>query len=148
MQTWNKWQKEGDSMNGLVETINRNECWLTGKNDLEELYCFPDFPVHMMAEANCTATEDIRMDLRFCISRESGAVQISDLIPQHVLYKDAHFQTAHSGVWRQHNRELAEEIAALGTKSVFEIGGGTGVLEREYARLGQGGAMVYYGTQS
>lgn len=110
--------------------ITRNECVITGSKNLEELYTFKRFPVHQ----NTTYEPyecDILLDLVFDICRDSGMIQVRNLVPESILYNAAHSRSI-GRTWQEHHKAFAEFIRKYKPKHVFEIGGGCGYLEMAY----------------
>ena len=102
----------------------------TGRQDLEELYTFRDFPVY------CGVTDepreaDVHADMKWMISRESGMIQLGELVPAELLYSMSHNASV-GGVWRKHHEEFADFLHAYISGSVAEIGGGNGILNAVY----------------
>lgn len=113
-----------------MDIIQRKECVITGKKDLEHLYTFKNFPVHMGVTDKCIE-EDLKFDMTFMISKGSGMIQLKELIPLDVLYVEEHYNSI-GDMWQKHHREFAMFIKKFNPRSVFEIGGARGILEKVY----------------
>lgn len=114
--------------------IERNNDVITGKEDLEHLHTFKDFPVFM----GCTSadrTKDLTADMSFWISRGSGMIQLNPLLELDVLYPEAHGAGLVGSSWAKHHHALAEFIAMFSPNSVLEIGGGHGILALNYQSI-------------
>lgn len=72
-----------------VKTIRREHDIITGKDDLEPLYEFPSMSVHA-GPSEMTAEHDIVVPQRWVISKSSGCVQLQNLVPLDILYRQAH----------------------------------------------------------
>ena len=72
-------------MNALV----RNQCAISCIEDLEHLYTFKEFPIFMGC-VNGVESEDLKADMSWWISRNSGLIQLKNLIPLEVLYPESH----------------------------------------------------------
>ncbi|WP_304047848.1 class I SAM-dependent methyltransferase [Desulfovibrio piger] len=94
----------------MIDMIPRTRCVLTGKEDLEPLYTFHDFPVFMGCVEDGSAAGDTRADMRWAISRETGCIQLDALLPLDILQ--------------------------FHPQKVLEIGGGHGILPTLYAKQG------------
>lgn len=114
----------------MIETIERTRCAVNGAADLEHLYTFRDFPVFMGC-VDGPAEEDMTADMVWGIGRSSGMVQLQKLLPLDVLYRDSHAAGSVGGLWAEHHRAFASFIMRYAPRSVFEIGGGHGILSRE-----------------
>ena len=78
--------------------------------------------------------DDITVDMDWCIGKDNGFIQLKELIPLDVLYSDSHGSGETGGIWDRHHKSFAEFINKFSPKSVFEIGGGHGILEINYQR--------------
>lgn len=114
-----------------MQTIERKECAIGGFPDLEHLHTFSGFPVFM----GCTTQDssfDLKEDMSWYISRSSGLIQLKKLLPPDVLYPESHGAGEVGALWSLHHKEFAKFIKQFRPKSVFEIGGAHGILEKEY----------------
>lgn len=114
-----------------MKTIRRSTCILTSKDDLEPLYTFKNFPIFM----GCTdkpLENDIFEDMEWCISKDSGCIQLSSLIPLDILYPESRGSGTIGSLWLEHHRLFAGFIQQFNVDSVLEIGGGHGTLSREF----------------
>ncbi len=117
-----------------MKYIERTRCVVSYNNDLEPLYTFKDFPVFM----GCTIkpeTDDVKADMKWSISRSSGLIQLSSLLPLDVLYPEAHGAGCVGGLWKHHHKAFANFIAGFKPACVFEIGGSHGILAKEYNNI-------------
>lgn len=112
-----------------MDTITRKECVITG-DKLETIYTLYDFPIHM-GVTNKDTECDLRNDMIIKIGEKSGVIQLGELIPEEILYVDAHYNSIGKG-WELHHRAFAEFVSKYNPKKVFEIGGGRGLLEKFY----------------
>ena len=105
------------------------------KNKTQPLYEFSKMPVFF----GCVDTpyeEDIFAPMRWAIDQESGAVQLSHLIPLDLLYSEQHLDGV-GKTWADYYRAFAEYIAEQKGSNVLEIGGGKGVLAHEVLSLNE-----------
>ena len=131
----NVFYNEKTSTNPIkMNTINRSRCVIANTPDLEMLHIFPDFPVFMGA-TNQERSDDIMSDMVWSISKSSGAIQLASLIPLEDLYPASHGSGQVGNTWLSHHRAFATFINNFNPESVFEIGGGHGILSREYHAL-------------
>ena len=114
-----------------MKYIERQVCVISQNHDLEQLYSFRDFPVFMGCSLK-PETDDIKADMKWSISRSSGLIQLSSLLPLDVLYPEAHGAGCVGGLWARHHKAFANFIFHFKPESVFEIGGSHGILAKEF----------------
>jgi hypothetical protein len=83
------------------------------------------------------ASQDVVADMRWSISRSSGLIQLSSLIPLDVLYPESHGSGTVARLWDMHHKAFAKYLSHIAPRSVLEIGGAHGILSREYKPFGQ-----------
>lgn len=108
-------------MKKLTTYVDRPKSVITGKENLEHLYTFKDFPVFM----GCVDTpqdEDMVADMIWNICRDTGVVQLGRLLPLDVLYLDQHNDGV-GKIWQDHYKAFAKFLAKFKPKRVLEIGG-------------------------
>jgi SAM-dependent methyltransferase len=120
-----------NSVKSDLGVVDRKHCAITGCDDLELLDEFANFPVFMGC-TNAPRSNDIHFDMRWMVSRSSGLIQLRRLLPLELLYPEAHGSGAIGAIWRRHHREFAQFIHRFTPRSVLEIGGGHGLLAKEY----------------
>ena len=59
---------------------------VTGSSNLEDLHSLPNFPV-FMGSVEHDQTDDLRADMSWSISRDSGLIQLKKLLPLDILYQ-------------------------------------------------------------
>lgn len=114
-----------------MKTVARNHCVFTGKQDLQHLWTFKDFPVFM----GCTdeaENADIKIDMQWWISASSGMIQLNPLVPLDVLYAASHGSGSVGNSWDKHHQAFAQFIGQFSPTGVIEFGGGHGALSRCY----------------
>jgi SAM-dependent methyltransferase len=104
----------------------RTRSVLTGRENLETLHVFRDFPV-FFGTVDHPAAEDLHADMEWAIDPETGVIQLTKLIPLEILYSEQHVDGC-GPTWKRYYEELADYILAQGARAVVEIGGGAGVL--------------------
>ena len=113
-------------MKKLTTIIKRDKAVISGKSNLENLYTFKDFPIYM----GCTDEpfeDDICLDMKWAIDKESGMIQLVDLVPLDILYSRQHMDSTGS-TWSEYNDLLARFISNEIDGDIIEIGGGSGKL--------------------
>ncbi|TSK04498.1 MAG: class I SAM-dependent methyltransferase [Geobacter sp.] len=116
-----------------MNLIERSHCVITGKKDLLPLYTFHDFPVFMGCSDEAPE-HDLKADMSWAISRETGLIQLDRVLPLDVLYREAHGAGCVGTLWDKHHTMFAEFLHKLAPSSVFEIGGAHGILSLKYQR--------------
>lgn len=119
-----------------MQFITRCCCAVTGSKDLEPLHEIKRFPVFMGC-VNSLAAHDLVADMRWSISRSSGLIQLSSLIPLEVVYPESHGSGGIGRLWDMHHKAFAKFLSRTTPQSVLEIGGAHGILSREYKRFGE-----------
>jgi SAM-dependent methyltransferase len=114
--------------------IERLNCVVSNKSDLEHLYTFSDFPVSMGC-SNKPESTDLKFDMSWSISRSSGLIQLNKLLPLEVVYSTSHGSGTVGGLWKQHHRDFAKFISSYSPAEVLEIGGGSGILAKEFQKI-------------
>ena len=107
--------------------VSRNYDIVTKLSDLELLFTIPGMPIYMGC-VDTPQSEDAELPLNFYISKGSGMVQIDPLVPLDILYKEGHNPGVTGKLWDNHHDSFARFIMGHKPKSIFEIGGGVGVL--------------------
>lgn len=113
-----------------IALIERNNCIIDGSSNLKIVNVIDKFPVFM----GCTKddiNDDIFAPLEWAIS-DKGIIQLKKLIPLDLLYKDCHGSGTVGKIWQNHHAEFAKFIYESKPEYIFEIGGGTGILEVSY----------------
>lgn len=116
---------------GINMKIEKTEC-VYCKNQVNTLLILPDFPIHM-GVTDKKFEADIVEDLEFGVCPRCGMIQITHTIPEDILYQEAHYNNVGSG-WQEHHEAFARFIAKYQVENIFELGGGTGLLEMEYSK--------------
>lgn len=117
----------------IMKQYERTVDILDGSSNLDPLLSLYDFPIHM-GVTNEAKANDLFCDLVFDISRTTGMIQVRNLIPGEILYQNAHYNNiAHN--WAEHHKAFAQFIFKYCPQCIFEPGGGTGLLEKEYSLL-------------
>jgi len=104
----------------------RAVCLLTGRASLERLHCFPSFPVYI----GCTDADpetDRRADMVFDICRETGFIQLAELMPLNLVY-GAYHSEALGPLWQRHHKAFSRFVADFRPREVLEIGGSNAVV--------------------
>ena len=116
-----------------MNNIQRNNDVINDNKDLECLYKFEKFPVFMGC-VNQPIESDILADMKWEISKGSGIIQLNPLLPLEILYPEEHGAGVVGDMWMDHHQQFAKFIQEWSPKSILEIGGGHGILSREYKK--------------
>lgn len=118
---------------GFMDLLLRDQDVFSGKNDLEVLHTIKDFPVYM-GVSDLQFSEDLFADMKWGISKSSGMLQLLELVPEEILYKNSHNGSI-GNLWKEHHTKFAELIhESIGNykRDILEIGGGNGILNAIY----------------
>lgn len=114
-----------------MEYIVRDTSVLTGKNNLEPLYMFKDFPVFMGCTNEMDQGADIKADMSFAICRDTGIIQLDKLLPLELVYQSQHNDGV-GKVWLDHYRAFAQFLEKFQPRHILEIGGASDVIARDF----------------
>jgi len=117
----------------MLEAISRNHSIVTGKNNLESLFCIPQFPIFFGC-VDQPETADEKMDMSWSICPESGVIQLEKLVPLEKLYQFQHFDGT-GATWKQYYLDFANYIKEQNALNILEIGGGIGNLAKEFINI-------------
>ena len=113
--------------------ITRNKNVINDRDDLESLDKFSNYPVFMGC-VNQSIQNDLLADMQWAISKSTGIIQLSSLLPLEVLYPEDHGAGVIGKMWLQHHQQFAKFIRKQMPRSVLEIGGSHGILSREFKK--------------
>ena len=116
-----------------MKYVERTKSLLTGKENLEHLYTFKDFPVFM----GCVETpqsEDVVAPMVWNICKDTGIIQLGKLIPLQVLYMNQH-NDGTGKIWQEHYTSFAKFLHKFNPKNVLEIGGAHDYIVQNYRAL-------------
>ncbi|OGI17693.1 MAG: hypothetical protein A3J63_02785 [Candidatus Moranbacteria bacterium RIFCSPHIGHO2_02_FULL_40_12b] len=114
-----------------MKKILRNKSILTGKNKLEQLYEFKKFPVFMGCVDNLDDKNDINVDMSFSICRDTGIIQLDELLPLDLIYQNQHNDGV-GKIWQEHYVSFAKFLEKFNPKEVLEIGGANDFIANYY----------------
>lgn len=116
-----------------MRKLIRTKSLLTGRENLEHLYTFKKFPIFM----GCVRTpksQDILADMVWDICKDTGIIQLRELLPLEVLYLNQH-NDGTGKMWQDHYTSFAKFVRKYKPKSVLEIGGAHDHIVRNYWNL-------------
>lgn len=103
-----------------METITRRECVICGGRLVEtKIARIRDFPVYMGVKD--AGSSDLFADLVYTVCSMCGCIQLGELIPLDILYKDNHNLEVVGSIWENHNKSFVEFMLPY-PSTVFEIG--------------------------
>lgn len=114
-----------------MKKISRNKNVINNKKDLLKIKSFKKFPVFMGVTSK-KKHSDVHSDMNFYISKSTGMVQLNPILPFDVIYKESHNSGLIGKLWEIHHLEFSKFIYKFNPKSVLEIGGGHGILSKNY----------------
>lgn len=115
-----------------MKLINRTDDVITNGDNLEDLHTVTDVPI-LMSCTNEKESTDIKKDLVWQISKDSGVIQLKNIIPLDVLYSIPHSGTT-GRMWLQHHQEFSKFLSKFNPTSILEIGGAHGILATDYLK--------------
>lgn len=110
--------------------IKRDFDVVSGNADLNSLFTFKDFPVFMGC-VDSPLSEDIKADMKWSISKSTGAIQLNSLLPLDIVYSSEHGSGTVGKAWEDHHQAFAEFVMNSNPKQVLEIGGLHGILAKK-----------------
>jgi len=113
-----------------MEDLVRKKSLLTGKENLEHLYSFKDFPVFMGC-VDSPQSEDLLAEMVWDICKDTGIIQLRKLLPLDVLYLNNH-NDGTGKIWQDHYTAFAKFLHKFSPKNVLEIGGAHDYIVRNY----------------
>ncbi|MFC1775260.1 methyltransferase domain-containing protein [Patescibacteria group bacterium] len=117
-----------------MKYITRNKSILTDKENLEHLYTLKNFPVFMGC-VNSSQDEDLMADMVWDICKDTGIIQLRNLIPLEVLYLNQH-NDGYGKIWQDHYIEFAKFIKKHSDKdNILEIGGAHDWVAKNYMNI-------------
>ncbi len=111
-----------------MKVLNRDKCIITGNNDLELLYTFPNFPVFMGCVDTDEPADDICSEMSWWISKGSGSIQLNPVPDLDLIYPASHGSGTIGKTWEAHHTAFGDFILKFGGTNLLEIGGGHGFL--------------------
>ena len=114
-----------------LKKISRNRDILDSSENLEDILKIPNFPV-FMGTVEHPFSQDIFQDMTWQIGKDTGMIQLKELIPLNILYGTNHSSGVVGKLWNKHHEEFAKFISKFNPNKVFEIGGAHGILAKKY----------------
>lgn len=112
-------------------SIQRTESLLTKKPHLEHLYTLKKFPVFMGC-VDSPRESDLRADMIWDICRNTGIIQLRELLPLETLYLEQHNDgvgATWQGLYKQFANFIEEESSG---SHILEIGGANDAIASHY----------------
>ena len=114
-----------------MKNLIRKKDIINSSINLEQIYKVKNFPV-FMGTVEHSKKEDIFADMIWEIGKETGMIQLKELIPLDILYSSNHSSGVVGKLWSRHHEEFAKFISKFNPNKVFEIGGAHGILAKKY----------------
>ena len=102
-----------------MEYIIRDKSIITGKQNLEHLYTFKDFPVFIWCTEKQKDT-DLLADMSFSICKDSWIIQLDKILPLDLIYSEYHSEA----LWwirKEHHDKFAKYISKFAWNNILEI---------------------------
>ena len=104
-----------------MKVIERSEC-VSCSGLLRDIHCVRDFPVYMGTTSQ-NEIKDLKVDMIFSECVKCGCIQMRNLIPLKVLYKDNHAAGSVGKTWMNHHENFANFALKHASGHVVEVGG-------------------------
>jgi len=117
-----------------MNLIRRDHDVVTGRNDLEPLHSFKQFPVFMGCVEEAPVN-DLFADMEWQISRSSGLIQLNPVLPLDIIYQIGHGSGSTGLLWDRHHEAFARFANMFSPRAVLEIGGCHGILAQKYLAI-------------
>lgn len=114
-----------------MKNLIRKKDIINNSINLEQIYKVKNFPV-FMGTVEHSKEEDILTDMIWEIGKDTGMIQLKELIPLDILYSSNHSSGVVGKLWNMHHEEFAKFISKFNPNKVFEIGGAHGILAKKY----------------
>lgn len=115
-----------------IKHLQRKKSVITGKKNLEHLVTLPHYPV-FIACTNEAETQDLFSDMSFSICKDTGVIQLDELIPPEILYSQYHSE-ALGALWTEHHERFVEFFSKFSPKNILEIGGSNASIAEQYLK--------------
>lgn len=113
-----------------MKRIIRSKSVITGKKNLEHLVTYKKYPV-LIGCTDKPRKVDLLADMSFSICKDSGIIQLDQLIPLDILYSEYHSE-AIGGLWKEHHEAFIEFFSKFAPKNVLEISGSNCFMAERY----------------
>lgn len=110
----------------------RQNSVLTDRPNLEHLHTFKNCPIYV----GCTDQDpgqDIKYDMSFSICKDTGLIQLDNLLPLDLVYLEQH-NDGMGKVWHDHYHYFSEFLGKFCPQSVLEIGSSNGYVAKQYTK--------------
>jgi hypothetical protein len=103
-----------------------------------------DFPIYM-GTTDQKRSEDLSTDMIFSRCEKCNLIQLSDLIPLDILYRDSHNRPI-GGTWIDHHKKFADFVLKFSKPNIIEIGGAHLMLARHLEKDPRVESITVYDT--
>jgi len=104
-----------------MKLIKRKKC-IVCQSRLKIIKEIKNFPIYMGTTLQAKEN-DLQADMVFCKCVECSCIQMRNLIPLDVLYKDSHHAGSIGGSWLRHHKQFSEFVIKHARGSIVEVGG-------------------------
>ncbi|MDP8218380.1 MAG: class I SAM-dependent methyltransferase [Candidatus Theseobacter exili] len=116
----------------MTNNLIRYKSILTGQPNLERLYELKKFPVFIGCSES-PQNNDLFEDMKWDICRDSGIIQLHNLIQLNIIYSGYHSE-AIGGIWSKHLEAFLCFLSEFRPNKILEIGGSNGTLALQYTK--------------
>jgi hypothetical protein len=109
-----------------IEFIKRDKCVITGTSDLESLHKLEGFPIFIGCSSQDRKNDQFAV-LDWGISKSSGIIQLTKLLPTDLIYAEYHSEAV-GGIWEKHHEKFSEYLLRFANDEIVEMGGSNGKL--------------------
>lgn len=117
-----------------IQCIHRDKSIMTQQSNLEQIYSIQNFPVYMGCTDQDDSSQDIVADMNWGICKDTGVIQLLDLVPLEYVYQNQHCEGI-GKIWQNHYQEFVKFVDKFKPQNVLEIGGGNGWIGSLYKNL-------------
>ena len=103
-----------------MKIIKRNDC-ISCSSLLQDIHCVRDFPIYMGTTLQ-DKSKDLKADMVFAECVKCGCIQMRNLIPLEILYKDSHARSI-GKTWMNHHQNFSDFVLKHASGRVVEVGG-------------------------
>ena len=104
-----------------MKIIKRNNCVSCG-GKLQDIHCVKNFPIYMGTTLQ-DKKDDLEVDMIFSKCKICDCIQMRNLIPLDILYKNSHHAGATGKSWLHHHKEFSKFVTKHAYGDIVEIGG-------------------------
>lgn len=113
-----------------MDYILRDKSVISSSNSLEPLHEMKNFPV-FIGTTDKKEDEDLFADMDWYICKDSGVIQLKNLLPLDVVYSEYHSEAV-GGVWKEHHLSFVDFASKFANNNILEVGGSNGFIGNNF----------------